>query len=251
MKKLTLVLLILFTFVFSVVNVSAEEIEITDSAGEVYYLRSFITITAGYNINGFISKDNEKLYIEKNSITGQYSGNNKTSFGIFDGGGDGSLSFCIDEYTDYYVEFSAREPNGKTYVTIRWQDVQSEIIEERRISDIEVTETTKIYTGTDREKPTVLNIDYDGNGEVDYQLKCNEDEEVNSPKKIYPEDAEFDKTVLPEIREEEKTEDEKNVENRNMILICVIVGCAALVIGAVILIIHILKGRSKEEQKVN
>jgi len=74
--------------------------------------------------------------------------------------------FCVDTKNGYDVSLSATE-SGDLEFAVRYYDGKGNLYDERMVTDVEVTGETKISVNVNKTEETVLEIDTDGDGNVD------------------------------------------------------------------------------------
>jgi hypothetical protein len=73
---------------------------------------------------------------------------------------------CIDSVDEYKIALNGTAA-GKMDYTIRWFDKSNTLLDERIFDDVPITEKTIISTDSNQNSDTVLNIDSNGDGEID------------------------------------------------------------------------------------
>ncbi|MCD8383798.1 MAG: hypothetical protein LUC39_02405 [Clostridiales bacterium] len=92
----------------------------------------------------------------------------ETSFGTLDfAGSEGEIKIlCLDTNADYEIVLTGTD-EGSMEFGLSFYDENGDLIEEREVTDVPLTEDTVIYTTADPETETVLEIDTDGDAEID------------------------------------------------------------------------------------
>ena len=104
--------------------------------------------------------------------SGDYS--DTTAFGTMNlmGVDDEIKMFCVDTKDGYKVTLNATA-SGVLEYAVRYYDGNGDRYDERMVTDVEITNKTKITTSVNEAEETVLEIDNDGNGTVDSTLVVN------------------------------------------------------------------------------
>ena len=126
--------------------------------------KKMATIRVTSSVDATITKDGEKL----TSTSLAFS--NWTSFGRMDIiGQEGEIKmFHVDDGV-LPVELKATDAGTMNYA-IHFFDENNNLTGERTFEDVSITASTIITTETNREGPTVLNVDEGGDGVVDYTI---------------------------------------------------------------------------------
>ncbi|MFP3154322.1 InlB B-repeat-containing protein [Lachnospiraceae bacterium ZAX-1] len=107
--------------------------------------------------------------------------NTETSFGeLYLVGHDEEIKiFALDAYDDFDVEISGTDTGTMDY-SIQFFDANNELVEERVFENVPITDSTSIKTDTNQDGDTILSVDTDGNGTVDYTLESGDNSTKNS-----------------------------------------------------------------------
>ena len=141
--------------------------------------KSCIVVKVACPVDVSISKNGELLSSNPNTYS------SLSSFGRMDVLGLNSeiKMFCL-EVDDYDISITGTDDGSMDY-TIRWFDGNDNLIDERYVTDVAISKATKIGTGTNKNQPTVLNIDGNGDGTVDRTVPLtkaeNPDTNPNNP----------------------------------------------------------------------
>ncbi|WP_143316727.1 hypothetical protein [Clostridium sp. HBUAS56017] len=118
--------------------------------------------------------------IEKNGeiLNSDTVSTNFSSYGRLDRiGENGNIKMAaIDEDNNCNVTFHGTD-KGKMDYDMSWYDENNNLKEERHFDNIPIEKGTKIFTTTDKSNPTELQIDEDGNGEIDKIVKSDKDKQ--------------------------------------------------------------------------
>ncbi|MDR1979660.1 MAG: alpha/beta hydrolase, partial [Synergistaceae bacterium] len=137
------------------------------SPDKILYTRipmGYTTIRAGCPVDATVTKDGETLTSNETLY------NDLASFGRMDLiGKDADIKmFCLDEGV-FPVSLQGTGTGTMDY-SIRFFDGDGKLLEERNVGGVPITPSTRVTTDTDRSKPTVLQVDKDGDGVIDETL---------------------------------------------------------------------------------
>jgi hypothetical protein len=126
--------------------------------------KGLTTIRAACPVDATVTHDGETL------TSNEASYNDLSSFGRMDLiGEDGEIKmFCVDEGA-FPVTLEGTGSGTMDY-SIRFYDENNNLLGERAFEDVKITDKTIITTDTGRGAATVLKVDEDGDGVVDYTL---------------------------------------------------------------------------------
>ncbi|MDR1581440.1 MAG: hypothetical protein LBS35_13875 [Synergistaceae bacterium] len=127
----------------------------------------YTTVRAACPVDATISKDGEVLTSKESEF------DDLASFGRMDIiGENGEIKmFCVDD--DVFPVTLEGTDSGTMDYSIAFYGADNNLIEERFIEDVPITDDTVITTDTDRGVATVLDIDIDGDGTVDERRTLN------------------------------------------------------------------------------
>lgn len=142
--------------------------------GEIPKLEPYVVVRIACPVDVTTNKNGEELSsdVKKLKINSEY--------GRLDivGKNDDIKMLCLDEDKDIKIKLNGTDTGTMDY-TIRYFDENNSLVDERTFKDVPVTKDTLIDTGIDKENKTVLNIDEDGNGNVDKTISASKNEIVN------------------------------------------------------------------------
>ncbi|GHU83046.1 hypothetical protein AGMMS50284_5920 [Clostridia bacterium] len=243
MKKILTAIIFLIMTTLLTIPVSASDGGGWGVESDKVELKKHITLHMGYkNIDIIVERNGERLsnIDEQGNLTPDYI---KASFGNLSYYLKSGLVECgLDYHDDYKIEIHSRADN-LLWFEMDFVSEYSEVEERREIKTIPINAGTIITATSDKSKPTVLCVDKDGNGEVDYQVKLNKNETIDKAKAILPDDPEFDKDEAKKFVQTVEVHVQK--QNEKEANFFVIYGATLLVIVGVLIGFYIHKKRKK------
>ncbi len=142
----------------TILKILKKEAVLSDSPSD----KKYIVVRIACPVDATIQKGSESL----SSSFDDFAKN--ASFGRLDMLGENNdiKILCLEDWDDYNIDLNATE-NGNMDYSIRWFDSDNNLVDERTFYDVYFNEDTIMKTNTNKNDDTILEIDYDGDGNTD------------------------------------------------------------------------------------